>query len=178
MSKTNKVFIDFIIYAFGSFGSKLIGFFLLPMYTRYLTREDYGRLDLINTVGQLVMPLLCMQIKTSVYRFLLTNEEDENKILASSFTFSIFISLFLLMVSFFIDGTKEYLVILLMYIFSFEEAMLNQVLRGKNKIKLFSLFGFFKTLIIMGLNIYFIVYKKYNFYHFGPFWAFLLERIK
>ena len=33
---------DTLIFSLGSFGSKIILFFMVPLYTNYLTTEEYG----------------------------------------------------------------------------------------------------------------------------------------
>ena len=42
-----------IIFTLGNFGSKLISFFLIPLYTNVLTTTEYGVVDLVVTVARL-----------------------------------------------------------------------------------------------------------------------------
>ncbi|MBA7484891.1 hypothetical protein ES707_20422 [subsurface metagenome] len=41
----------FIIYGIGAFLRQAIGFFLIPIYTKYYTPELYGKLALLSPVG-------------------------------------------------------------------------------------------------------------------------------
>ena len=67
--KYKALFKDTIIFAIGNLGSKMILFFLVPLYTNYLTTEEYGTADLIFTVAQLVVPVVSLTIYDAVIRF-------------------------------------------------------------------------------------------------------------
>lgn len=69
------------IFALGSIGSKLIIFLLVPLYTNYLTTEEYGVADLVFTVAQLVVPIVSLVIFDSVIRFGLEHSEHPEKVL-------------------------------------------------------------------------------------------------
>ena len=51
------------------FGTKLLVFFLVPLYTSILTTEEYGIFDLFNTTIALLIPILTLNIMDSVIRF-------------------------------------------------------------------------------------------------------------
>ena len=53
---------DLIIFAIGSLGSKLILFLLVPLYTNFLSTEEYGTTELIYTFEQLLVPFASMVI--------------------------------------------------------------------------------------------------------------------
>ena len=67
--KFKALFKDTIIFALGSLGSKLILFFLVPIYTNYLTRAEYGTADLVSTFSQLIIPFVSLVIQEAVIRF-------------------------------------------------------------------------------------------------------------
>ena len=48
-SKGKKLFKDFGVILLGSFGSKILSFLMIPLYTSILSTSDYGIIDLINT---------------------------------------------------------------------------------------------------------------------------------
>ena len=75
---------DTLIFALGNLGSKLILFFLVPLYTNYLTTEQYGTADLVFTFSQLIIPVTSVVINEAVIRFaLMRNEKPENVLLAA-----------------------------------------------------------------------------------------------
>lgn len=57
------------LFTISSFGSKLISFLLVPLYTLYLTTEDYGTADLVTTTVSLLIPVLTVNIQDAVLRF-------------------------------------------------------------------------------------------------------------
>ena len=60
---------DTFIFALGSFGSKLISFFLVPLYTNFLTKAEYGTADLVSTFSQLIIPFVTVVINEAVIRY-------------------------------------------------------------------------------------------------------------
>ena len=72
------------IFAAGSMGSKLILFFLVPLYTNYLTKEEYGVADLIFTMSQLVIPFVSLVIWEATMRFALSKSEKKEDVLLCS----------------------------------------------------------------------------------------------
>ena len=76
---------DTLIFALGSLGSKLILFFLVPLYTNYLTAAEYGIADLVTTVSQLLIPISSLVINNAVIRFGMMHGEKPEDVLATSF---------------------------------------------------------------------------------------------
>lgn len=66
----------------GQFGTKLLGFFLVPLYTNVLTTSEYGSYDLLQTTIGLLIPILTLNICESVLRFSLDNERNKNDALS------------------------------------------------------------------------------------------------
>lgn len=67
------------IYAIGVFGTKLITFILVPVYSYYLTKDNLGLYDVILTGLLLISPVVSMQLSESTFRWLI-EKEDENEI--------------------------------------------------------------------------------------------------
>ncbi|MFQ5669575.1 MAG: lipopolysaccharide biosynthesis protein [Acidobacteriota bacterium] len=69
-----------LVYGVGSLGTRVLGFLLIPVYTRYLTPADYGVLALCTaTVGILKIVSLA-GIPTALFRsYLLTARSDQEK---------------------------------------------------------------------------------------------------
>lgn len=67
------------IFAVGTFGSKAISFFLLPVFTRVLTQADYGKIDIVTTSLSLLIPIITFNVSEAVFRFTLDNETIEQK---------------------------------------------------------------------------------------------------
>lgn len=82
MSKYRTLVKDTFIFALGSIGSKVIVFFLVPLYTNVLTKAEYGTADLVFTFSQLMMPIISLAIYNAITRFGLQNKDHpENTLL-------------------------------------------------------------------------------------------------
>lgn len=60
-----------------NFGSKILSFFLIPLYTNILTTTEYGVFDIYSTTISLLIPILTLNIYEAVIRFGL--EKADNK---------------------------------------------------------------------------------------------------
>ena len=81
---------DTLVFAIGGVGSKLILFLLVPLYTNYLTTEEYGIADLIFTISQFVVPFVGVVIYDAVMRFGLSKEEQKEDVLLCSLVVFVF----------------------------------------------------------------------------------------
>lgn len=76
---------DTLIFAIGNIGSKIILFFLVPLYTNTLSAEEFGIADLVFTVSQFLIPFVSLVIFDSVIRFGLSKYEKKEDVLVTSF---------------------------------------------------------------------------------------------
>ena len=83
--KYDRLIGDTIIFAIGNLGSKIILFFMVPLYTHFLSKEEYGTSDLIFTVAQLVVPFVSLVIFDALLRFGLAKSADKQTVLKNSF---------------------------------------------------------------------------------------------
>lgn len=79
--KYSSLIKDTLIFSLGSFGSKLILFFMVPLYTNYLTTEEYGTADLVFTVAQFLTPIMSIVIHDAVIRYGLSKEFRRENVL-------------------------------------------------------------------------------------------------
>ncbi|MEE8703952.1 MAG: oligosaccharide flippase family protein [Olsenella sp.] len=70
------------LFAISSFGSKLISFLMLPLYTAVLSTGDYGTVDLINSTVSLLVPLLTLNVQDAVLRYGLGMDAEPEEILS------------------------------------------------------------------------------------------------
>lgn len=78
MNSNNKklitnIFLMFLVY----FLPKVFSFFLVPIYTSYLTTEEYGISDLIINTASLIIPFVALSTPSAVMRFTIENKEDK-----------------------------------------------------------------------------------------------------
>lgn len=79
MNQYKKLFNDSLIFAIGSFGSKLITFFLVGFYTFYLTKSEYGMADLLINTVNLLLPIISLSVSEGVLRFVLDSKSQQEK---------------------------------------------------------------------------------------------------
>ena len=77
MEREKSLVKNTIILSIGNLFTKLITFFLLPLYTAILSTEEYGIVDLLNTLVSLLLPIVTFQIEQAVFRYLIENREKE-----------------------------------------------------------------------------------------------------
>ncbi len=83
--KTKKLFGNTIIFFIGSIGSKLIQFFLIPLYTYTLTTEQYGVTDYVFMAINFLMPFFSIQLSDSVLRFGLDKSKNQEDVINATF---------------------------------------------------------------------------------------------
>lgn len=74
-----RLFQNIGIFTLANFTSRFLSFLILPLYTAFLTTEEYGTIDLANTTVQLLFPIFSVTIVDAVLRFGLeenTNEQE------------------------------------------------------------------------------------------------------
>ena len=80
-SKYKKLTLNTIIFAIGNFGSKVIAFFLVPLYTNVLSTAEYGTADLILSITNLLLPVVSMSIGEAILFFGLKEKNNKEKVI-------------------------------------------------------------------------------------------------
>lgn len=62
-------------FTISNFATRLISFVLVPLYTSYLSRGEYGLTDLMNTTIWLVSPLVTLSIADAVLRYMINDKK-------------------------------------------------------------------------------------------------------
>lgn len=75
-SNHKKLAKNTLLFALSNFVPKTISFLLVPLYTAYLTTEDYGTSDLIITTASLLLPIFTLDVNNAVLRFTIESKQD------------------------------------------------------------------------------------------------------
>ena len=67
-SSYKQLLSDTVVFGVGNALMKLVQFCLMPIYTAYMTTEQYGVGELINNLNELLYPLACLAIYDAVFR--------------------------------------------------------------------------------------------------------------
>lgn len=73
-----RLFKNTLNFGIGSLLPKVIGFFLIPIYTVYLSPQDFGIVDLITSLGSLLLVTMRLGVTGSVTRFYYDHREGES----------------------------------------------------------------------------------------------------
>ena len=84
MSKGKDLAKNTAIVSIGKICTQLITFFLLPVYTAVLSNEEYGVVDLLNTLTSLLLPIATLQIEQGIFRYLLDCNHNSLKVYIST----------------------------------------------------------------------------------------------
>jgi O-antigen/teichoic acid export membrane protein len=77
--KIRKLASHILIYGLGNSGVRIVGFFLIPVYTRYLTPEDYGILALVAMLDQILFILMNMGQSSALFRTYFAHSQSEER---------------------------------------------------------------------------------------------------
>lgn len=161
------------IYGLATVLSQLVGFIMLPIYTRYLTPKDYGILQLIEISTFMLGMILTTGIAQTLSRFYYDHEEDHkrNKTVSTMYFTYCFISLIfspLLYLSAPILSSK--VLDSPVYTYYFYISFLSLILGGLLDIALtylrithksgyFTIISVSRLVMLLSFNIYFIAFK-------------------
>ena len=163
-SRSKYLIKNTMIFTFGNIGSKVISFFLIPLYTNILTTSQYGVVDLITTITTVAVPVLTLNICESVMRFGLDKDSDCKKnIQIGTFVFMIGMIVGFAIIPFSrgFGEISDYFMLIYFYVLMFAASQLYLCdLRGKELLMAYSFGCILQTLCIAVFNIIFLAILK------------------
>lgn len=159
-----KLFSNTIIFAIGSFSSKILVFLLLPLYTSALSQEAYGVADLLVQSANLLIPIVTLAITESVIRFGLDKKYNKKTVFTASLMIILCGMIVLAAVMPFISMikyVKGYGLLLYVYVFIASIKLhVSEFIRAKQLVKLYAFNGIVTTFSMLILNIIFLLVLK------------------
>lgn len=95
-----EFFKTFIAYGLATFIDKLVVLIFIPIYARYLTVEEFGSMDLVQSIISIFSIFIFLQLEASLQRYFYEYEDEQLKVFASTIIYFVF-TLSLLMVGLF-----------------------------------------------------------------------------
>lgn len=132
-----------LMYAIGNVAAKFVSVALLPIYTRYLVPEDYGRADIANSAVILIVSIIFIEVWTALLRFLY-EDQDKSKVFTNVVAVSLIFTIPYCLVQSItnIILKTDFIFISIVYGFTFLINNLYQFMaRGKGKNDLFVISG-------------------------------------
>jgi O-antigen/teichoic acid export membrane protein len=158
-----------IIYGLGGLVTSLLGFVLLPIYTRYLTPADYGVFSLLLVTASVAGIISQLGLGSALFREVIYRESDENVVESTALYFLIFeattflaiLIVFSSQLSSLIFNTSQYTSLLSLTFLTTLLGVFDVVtlakLRIQGRSKLFAVLTIARFLVGFVLNVYFIV---------------------
>jgi len=162
------------IFGFANVLRKGIGFFMIPLYTYYLTTSDYGTLELLDLINMILIHLLGLRIGAGLVRYyvLYDDAEDKREVFTTALSFAILLSfIFVIIFELFstdlnklIVGrpdTTIYMQIMIIIIgLRLIATVLESYLLALKRSVIISTLSIVVLVITLSLNIYFLVILK------------------
>ncbi|MGN0604136.1 MAG: lipopolysaccharide biosynthesis protein [Oscillospiraceae bacterium] len=157
MNKYQKLLNNTLIFAIGTFGSKLLSFILVRLYTGCMTTEQYSTADLLYQASNVIYPIVTLSMADALIRFGIDKAYDNKKIYTIALTTTAGGLAVLGLLTPLINSVaafKGYGLLLFVYCFfsSFKQ-LAASFIRARGLVKLFAIDGIMSTLIIVVSNL-------------------------
>lgn len=170
MSREKNLVKNTFIITIGRICTQLVSFFLLPLYTAILSTEEYGIVDLMNTLVSILLPLVTFQVEQALFRELIevrNNEEGKIKIISSGvltvcIQCLVYLAVFIIIAPLINNNYKFFLasnVITNIFI-----SLFLQISRGLGDNKRYAIGSFLSASIIIIFNVLFLVLLQLGAY--------------
>ena len=160
MNKYKNLAFNTIVFAIGSFGSKILAMFLTRLYTTYMPSDMLGTKELIETMANFLIPVFTFSMSESIIRYGLDKDYDNRQVFSTSIMVEV-LGLFIMallspFLSFipFVKGFTPWLVVYVI-ISSFRQTC-SLFVRSIGYVKLYAFDGILATLTLFIFNIIFI----------------------
>ncbi|WP_054331854.1 oligosaccharide flippase family protein [Merdimmobilis hominis] len=166
MNKYKKLIGNTVIFAIGSFSSKLLVFLLMPLYTRVLTTSDYGVMDIIVNTSNLLIPIVMVSINEGIIRFGLDRSVRKSDVLSTGLgvclagflVFGLFIPLMK-----WVEFISSYTMLIYAYVLAgCLKSVVSQFVRAIGYVKLYAFDGILSTFTTVVFNILLLVVFKWG----------------
>lgn len=180
-SRKSKFLKDFGIYTIGVFGTRIITFLMIPLYTYFVENpSNYGVWDLCLQATIFLLPLSTLQMREAAFRFLYDEDVNSQKTKIISFIFRtlisnlVIIALSVAALSIVWDFKYLWLTFLLLFSSSFHDVMC-QVSRGLKRNDIYVSCNILNAFLVALLSVLFVALLKMDVE--GIFWANIISRL-
>lgn len=147
-----------------NFGSKILSFLLVPLYTNVLSTEEYGIYDFYAITVFLLTPILSLNIVEAVLRFSLDSKKDKTKIFTIGFykcIVAVCICSILIIINMtlnVVDVLNKYpLFFILYFTLSLFSDLILQYARGLERLKDVAIAGIISSITMLCFNVLLLV---------------------
>lgn len=164
MNRYKNLITNTIVFGIGTFSSKLLVFFLVPLYTSVLSKEQMGISDMIVNVANLLYPIATVSITSAMLRFGMDKHYKKadvfsSGIVATACSFLVFLALYPVVNN--VKSMEGYGYLVYIYMFTgVLRGLCSQFVRAKEYIRLYTIDGVLATTTTIVFNIMFLVVFK------------------
>lgn len=158
-----------LIIAIATIGSKAISFILSPLYSYYISVDEYGIMDLVTTTVSLLVPVISLDIFQATFRFSCDKASNKDEVLSTSLAVSL-LSLALPILStlfcivFSIENSYVWIGGAIYTCLSSFVMVLEQYNRGINRMQVFAFGGLINSAVLLIVNLLCMVVYKWGLY--------------
>ncbi|MBD5142758.1 MAG: polysaccharide biosynthesis C-terminal domain-containing protein [Oscillospiraceae bacterium] len=160
MNKYKKLASNTLVFAIGSFGSKILLLLLTRLYTANISSADNSTKSLLEQTANFIIPIATFSIAEAVIRYGLDREYNNKEVFTSACVTELIGIMIMLLFSpllYLLPYAKGYVPLLLLYILASSFRQLNsQFVRARGLVRLFALDGILATLSLFIFNVIFI----------------------
>ncbi|MHC4942344.1 MAG: lipopolysaccharide biosynthesis protein [Planctomycetota bacterium] len=164
------------VYGIGNILSKLVGFFLIPVYTRCLSPQDYGMIELLDLTLSFISMIVGMGLSSALLRFYFDtkDKEERNTIVSTALIFISSCAAIVVLLSVIFDHEISLLLfknngcelffdmMIITFFFSGLIEIPLVLLRAQERSVVFSTVTLLRLILALSLNIYFIVIARWG----------------
>ena len=170
MDKYKKLASNTIIFAIGTFSSKILSFLLMPFVTRMMTTGSYGAADLIQQTGNVIIPIAFLCVNSAALRFSMDKAERKSDVFTVGVRVTLVGFLAFLLFAYPISLIKindfklgDYLVLIYVFVLtSGFRQLCQQFVRGSGHVKLFAIDGILATVTYLLFTMLFLGVFKWG----------------
>lgn len=166
MDKYKKLAANTLIFAIGSFGSKLINILLIKLHTVFLEPSLFSQKDLIEQTANFLIPIFSFSIAEAIIRYGIDKSYNNKQVFSTGVAIAMLGATALALLSplfNFVPYLNGYGFILYIYVYtSCFRSVCSQFVRAKGQVKLFAVDGILATLSILLFNVLFLVVLKWG----------------
>ena len=164
MDKYKKLATNTLIFAIGTFSSKVLSFLLMPFVTRMIGTGDYGAADLVQQTANVLIPIVFLQINSAALRFALDKNSNKADVLTVGIRTTLIGFVVFLLFAYPISLINindfrlgDYILLIYMFVLvSGSRQLCQQFVRGSGEVKLFAVDGILATATTLAFNLLFL----------------------
>lgn len=169
--KIQKLLTHSLVYGLGNSANRIVGFLLLPLYSRYLSPEDYGVLALVGMFGEVLFILTSLGQSSAIFRTYFQHDDPQARetvittslwiILTLSFPIGLLALICAQPLSQLVTGSPDYVVWIMLgagaVLFRTLQRMPLAILRAREESRRYATNSFIRTVFGLVLAIVFVV---------------------